>query len=291
MKGIKMSDPKVTIEEDTPKVEVMPSVPSDAQKQADKEDNRPGFTVPRDFVLIPTLGKLYPPSHPLHNQENVEVRHLTAADEDILTSRSLLRSGKALDVLLQNCLVNKNIDIKDLVSGDKNSIMTFLRISGYGPEYEVNLECPNCEEEVQYTFDLGQLAVRTLDLTPSRPDRPYFNLDLPSGTNIEFKFLTSEEENEISELLEVTKRKTNSPLERNITTRYARQIVSVNGDEDRELINDFARNMMVNDSRFIRKFLSDNEPDVIMKQDFQCPLCSHKEEVDIPIGIGFFWPE
>jgi hypothetical protein len=265
--------------------------PNQNQANAMNEDKRSSFTIPRDYVILPTLGKLYPENHPLRNKENVEVRHLTAADEDILTSRSLLRSGKALDVLLQNCIVNKNIDINQLISGDKNSIMTFLRISGYGPEYEVQIDCPGCEEEVQYMFNLSQLPVRTLDLEPSRENDPYFSLTLPSGTVIEFKFLTSAEESEIAEMLELVKRKTNSPLERNITTRYAKQIVSVNGDENSETINEFARYMPVNDSRYFRKFLSDNEPDVIMKQDFVCPLCNHKEEIDIPIGIGFFWPE
>ena len=292
-----MNEAKLTLEEDVKeedKAENLPSIPpvrTDSARPDNTADDKSGFTIPRDYVLLPTLGRLYPKNHPLHNQENIEVRHLTAADEDILTSRALLKSGKALDVLLQNCIVNKSISTKDLVSGDKNSIMTFLRISGYGPEYDVSLNCPSCEEEVQYTFDLSRLGIRTLDIETSRDDKPYFLLELPSGNNIEFKFLTSDEEQEIADLLEVTKRKTNSPLERNITTRYSRQIVSVNGDESQDTINDFIRTMRVNDSRFIRKFIADNEPDVIMKQNFSCPMCSHKEEVDIPIGVGFFWPE
>jgi len=258
---------------------------------SEREDAKTGFTVPRDMVLLPSMGKLYGKNHPLHKQEFVEVRHLTAADEDILTSRSLLRSGKALDHLLQNCIVDKSVSIDDLVSGDKNSIMTFLRISGYGSDYEVKMECPSCEDEVQYTFDLSRLSVRTLDLIPEDIEKPLFTIKLPSGNEISFKFLTSAEENEISEILEVTKRKTNSPLERNITTRYSKQIQSVNGDSSQETINSFVKSMSVADSRAFRKFMSDNEPDVIMKQPYTCPMCDHKEEVDIPIGVGFFWPE
>lgn len=258
---------------------------------SEKEEGRSGFTIPRDQVLLPSMGKLYPTNHPLHGQEFIEVRHLTAADEDILTSRSLLRSGKALDHLLQNCIVDKSIQIDDLVSGDKNAIMTFLRISGYGEDYEVKIECPSCEEEIQHTFDLTKLAVRTLDLTPEDQNNPTFDLELPSGNWIKFKFLTSSEENEITEILELTKKKTGSPLERNITTRYSRQILSVNGDDSQDTIQNFIKTMTVRDSRAFRKFLSDNEPDVIMKQEYSCPMCSNKEEVDIPIGVGFFWPE
>jgi len=296
---------KVTVEEESTQQEPKPDVPVETQdpprrevtqdpprrEVAEREEERPGFSVPRDMVLIPSLGKLYPPSHPLHNQENIEVRHLTAADEDILTSRALLRSGKALDHLLQSCIMDKSISVGDLISGDKNSIMTFLRISGYGPEYDVKIDCPSCEEEVQHTFDLSQLSVRTLDLTPEDQNNPVFTLELPSGVVVDFKFLNSAEEAEIAEILETTKRKTNSPLERNITTKYSRQILAVNGDTNQATISSFIKSMSVRDSRAFRKFLIDNEPDVIMKQDFICPMCSHKEEVDIPIGVGFFWPE
>jgi len=258
---------------------------------SEKEEERSGFTIPRDQVLLPSMGKLYPTNHPLHGQQFIEVRHLTAADEDILTSRSLLRSGKALDHLLQNCIVDKSINIDDLISGDKNAIMTFLRISGYGEDYEVKIECPSCEEEIQHTFDLTKLAVRTIDLVPEDKNNPTFDLELPSGNWVKFKFLTSAEENEITEVLELTKKKTGSPLERNITTRYSRQILSVNGDDSQDTIQNFIRTMTVRDSRAFRKYLSDNEPDVIMKQEYSCPMCANKEEVDIPIGVGFFWPE
>jgi len=196
-----------------------------------------------------------------------------------------------LDHLLQNCIVDKSINIDDLISGDKNAIMTFLRISGYGEDYEVKIECPSCEEEIQHTFDLTKLAVRTIDLVPEDKNNPTFDLELPSGNWVKFKFLTSAEENEITEVLELTKKKTGSPLERNITTRYSRQILSVNGDDSQDTIQNFIRTMTVRDSRAFRKYLSDNEPDVIMKQEYSCPMCANKEEVDIPIGVGFFWPE
>jgi len=283
-----MAKSKIKVEEDTAEG-ASPPIPR--QEVANKDEQRSGYSVPRDMVLLPSMGKLYGETHPLHKEEFIEVRHLTAADEDILTSRSLLRSGKALDHLLQSCIVDKSISVDDLVSGDKNSIMTFLRISGYGPDYEVRLDCPSCEEENNYTFDLSGLAVRTLDLNPEDVNNPAFDFALPSGINIKFRFLTSMEENEIQEVLRVTKQKTGSPLERNITTRYSKQILSVNGDDSPETISNFVKSMSIRDSRAFRKYLNDNEPDVIMKQPFTCSYCGHKEEVDIPIGVGFFWPE
>ena len=108
-----------------------------ASERGEQYDQMAGFTVPRDFVMLPSKGMIYPSDSPLHNLEELEVRHLTAADEDILTSRSLLRSGTAIDTLLDNVIINKSIKAEELISGDKNAIMTFLRITGYGPEYNI----------------------------------------------------------------------------------------------------------------------------------------------------------
>jgi len=102
-----------------------------------------GFVVPRDFVMLPSKGVIYPIDSPLHGLEEIEVRHLTAQDEDVLTSRSLLRSGKALDAVLNNVILNKSVKADKMISGDKNAILTFLRITGYGPEYVVQIDCPS----------------------------------------------------------------------------------------------------------------------------------------------------
>ena len=108
-----------------------------ASQKASEYDQMAGFSVPRDYVMLPSKGRIYPTNSPLHNLEEIEVRHLTAADEDILTSRALLRSGKAIDTMLSNVIMNKSVNINDLISGDKNAILTFLRITGYGPVHGV----------------------------------------------------------------------------------------------------------------------------------------------------------
>ena len=113
-----------------------------ASQKAAEYDQMAGFSVPRDYVMLPSKGRIYPADSPLYNLEEIEVRHLTAADEDILTSRALLRTGKAIDTMLSNVLMNKSINVDDFISGDKNAILTFLRITGYGPEYDVEVDCP-----------------------------------------------------------------------------------------------------------------------------------------------------
>ena len=262
-----------------------------AAQRATEYDQMAGFSVPRDFVMLPSKGMIYPEGSPLHNLEEVEVRHLTATDEDILTSRALLRSGKAIDTMLSNVIMNKSIKIDELISGDKNAILTFLRITGYGPEYPVEIDCPGCGDTIKHEFDLGKLTMRFLDVLPVSPGENRFSFQLPSGMEIEFKLLNSAEDAQITEEQDKLKRTTNSPLEKNVTTKYKHQIISVDNNEDQTFINNFVNAMNLRDSRAFRTYLEEVEPDVNMKQDFKCRMCGHTEEVDIPITVGFFWPE
>ena len=262
-----------------------------ASQKAAEYDQMAGFSVPRDYVILPSKGRIYPPDSPLHNLEEIEVRHLTAADEDILTSRALLRTGKAIDTMLSNVLMNKSVNVNDFISGDKNAILTFLRITGYGPEYDVEVDCPGCNETIKHQFDLTKLTMRFLDVEPMGAGENRFEFILPSGIRIEFKLLNSAEDQKISDEQDKLKRTTNSPLEKNITTKYKHQIISVNDKEDQTFINNFVDTMNLRDSRAFRTYLEEVEPDVDMKQDFKCRMCGHSEEVEIPVTVGFFWPE
>ena len=210
-----------------------------ASQRASEYDQMAGFSVPRDFVMLPSKGMIYPEGSPLHNMEEVEVRHLTATDEDILTSRALLRSGKAIDTMLTNVLLNKSINVNELISGDKNAILTFLRITGYGPEYPVEIDCPGCGDTIKHEFDLSKLTMRFLDVSPVASGQNRFSFQLPSGLDIEFKLLNSAEDAQITEEQEKLKRTTNSPLEKNVTTKYKHQLVSVDSNEDQTFINNF----------------------------------------------------
>ena len=262
-----------------------------AAQKATEYDQMAGFSVPRDYVMLPSKGRIYPADSPLYNLEEIEVRHMTAADEDILTSRALLRTGKAIDTMLSNVLMNKSINISEFISGDKNAILTFLRITGYGPDYDVEIDCPGCNESIKHQFDLTKLTMRFLDVEPLSDGHNRFDFILPSGVRIEFKLLNSAEDQEISDEQEKLRRTTNSSLEKNITTKYKHQIISVDDKEDQTFINNFVDTMNLRDSRAFRTYLEEVEPDVDMKQDFKCRMCGHSEEVEIPVTVGFFWPE
>ena len=262
-----------------------------AQKMGAAANEASAFKVPTEFVPLPSFGLVYSPNSPLHNLKEIEVRYMTAADEDILTSRSLLRSGKAIDAVLKNCILDARINPEELLSGDKNALITFLRVSGYGPEYKVEIDCPSCEETSKYEFDLSQLEMKTLDVEPIEQGENRFHIQLPTGTHIEFKFLNSAEEKEISDAQDRIKRSTNSPVDRNVTTRLKNTIISIDGNTDSSLINQYVDTLNVRDSRALRKYMEDNTPDIDMKQEFNCPHCGHRGEVDVPISVGFFWPD
>ena len=262
-----------------------------AQKMGAEANEASAFKVPTEFVPLPSFGLVYSPNSPLHNLKEIEVRYMTAADEDILTSRSLLRSGKAIDAVLKNCILDARINPEELLSGDKNALITFLRVSGYGPEYKVEIDCPSCEETSKYEFDLSQLEMKTLDVEPIEQGENRFHIQLPTGTHIEFKFLNSAEEKEISDAQDRIKRSTNSPVDRNVTTRLKNTIISIDGNTDSSLINQYVDTLNVRDSRALRKYMEDNTPDIDMNQEFNCPHCGHRGEVDVPISVGFFWPD
>ena len=187
--------------------------------------------------------------------------------------------------------MNKQIRVDELISGDKNALLTFLRITGYGPEYAVEIECPECDENVKHDFDLSQLKMRFLDIDPVHEGENRFKFLLPSGVEIEFKLLNSAEDAKINEEQEKARRVTNSPIDKVVTTRYKTQIISVDDKDDQTFINNFVDTMNLRDSRAFRTYMDEIDPDVIMKQDFKCPMCGHGTEVDIPITVGFFWPE
>ena len=262
-----------------------------AQKMGAEANEASAVKVPTEFVPLPSFGLVYPPNSPLHNLKEIEVRYMTAIDEDILTSRSLLRSGKAIDAVLKNCILDARINPEELLSGDKNALITFLRVSGYGPEYKVEIDCPSCEETSKYEFDLSQLEMKTLDIEPMEKGENRFHIQLPTGTHIEFKFLNSAEEKEISDAQDRIKRSTNSPVDRNVTTRLKNTIISIDGNTDSSLINQYVDTLNVRDSLALRKYMEDNTPDIDMKQEFNCPHCGHRGEVDVPISVGFFWPD
>ena len=252
-----------------------------------------GMEVPVESVPLPSEGRIYPVDSSSHNRETIEIKAMTAREEDILTSRALIKKGTVISELLRSCIVDKSLNVDDLISGDRNALMTAIRITGYGSDYKVEVECPECGEKTSPTFSLSELPIKRLEIEPIEAGSNLFEFVLPvSKKRVVFKFLTGRDERDISvELERKKKQKIGGDVDSMITSRLLHSIVSVDGIADKGKIATFVRNMPARDSRSLRKFMDDNEPGVEMKSWMECESCAESSEVTLPIGASFFWPD
>ena len=250
-----------------------------------------GFEIPVESVPLPTHGLVYPSDSPLHGLETVEIRSMTAREEDILTSRALIKKGTVITNLLQSCVVDKRVDVQRMLSGDRNAIMIALRITGYGAEYTAEVDCPSCGDRSKHEFDLSALPIKDLQIQPVEVGMNLFEFQLPvTKKNVRFKFLTGADEEEIMTIQE-RKKKSGAQADSLVTTRLQFSIVAVDGKTDKSLIASFIRSMPARDSMTLRQFIDKNEPGIDMKQFIDCSACGESSEVRMPLGASFFWPE
>ena len=267
---------------------VDPRMPRNSQ--ADKVKADFGLDVPQEIVPLPSNGKVYPQESSLHGAETVEIRAMTAREEDILTSRALLKKGTVITELIKSCMVDRSINTLDLLSGDRNALMVAIRVTGYGAEYAVELECNECGVKSPHEFDLGALPIKRLEIEPVLQGHNLFEFKLPySGKVVRFKFMTGRDEEDMATLAEKQK-KLGLPSDANVTTGLLYSIVSIDGIDDRAKISNFVKMMPARDSLALRNYTKDNEPGIIMKQETSCSACGHSEEVSMPLGVTFLWP-
>ena len=268
-------------------------VPAMAQEQAQTFS----YITPTELIDIPSKGLYYPPEHPLHMKESIEIRHMTAKDEDTLTSRSLLKKGVAVDKMLNDIITDKSIKVENMLIGDKNALIIASRISGYGAEYETKVTCPSCNTVNQHSFDLSdykmanpipeeELQKLGININLNKN----FVLTLPlSKLNIEAKFLNGMDERNIIQRTQ-DNQKNNLP-ENAMTQQMKYFIVSVNGETDRRKINQFVDNMPAKDSKYLRNVYKNINPNVSMEQQFTCSSCDFQETMEVPFTSDFFWPK
>ena len=252
------------------------------------------FVAPTDFVDLPSGGKFYAEDHPLHNKECIEIRQMTAKDEDILTSQTLIQKGVAVDRLLQNLLVD-NVDIDSLLVGDKNAVIMAARINGYGAQYDTKVQCPICTNYSEYSFDLNEnvkfqsVDENYEDLGAKKTSSNTFMISLPaSKVEVEVKLLTSGDEKKLARHVERIK-KLKLP-ESTLTDQIKMFVTSANGETNPSVVSDFVDHMPAKDSRFLRDLYSKLIPNVDMKQSFTCFHCNSEMEMEVPFSADFFWP-
>ncbi len=243
------------------------------------------FQAITDVVALPSKGIFY------HNkQSSIKVKHLTADDENILTSPELIRNGKVLDVLLENAIVDGNLSAEDMLVGDRNAVLFFLRKEGYGDVYPVKMACPSCGETFKEDVLISSLGMKNLEVQPD--SEGLFSVELPKTRwKIKFRMLTGKDEAYLTKKAEQPKKtKKNVSYSQLLTERYIIQIMFINGDNDKLKIQKAASNMPISDSLFLREYMREIEPGVDMSYNFNCKSCGHQFEDNVPITATLFWP-
>jgi hypothetical protein len=247
---------------------------------------------PTEVVDLPSKGLLYPKDSPLAGG-TIELKYMTAKEEDILTSRNLIQKGIVLDKLLESIIVDENVSLNDLLLGDKNAIMIATRILGYGKDYTVSLTDPSTGDKQEETFDLTEITDKKIDSKLFKAGKNEFEFELPAAkVKILFRLLTHKEEKEIeAELKAYKKFAKNSGITAEITTRLKKAIVSVNGDTSLKRISEFVENELLSrDSLSFREYLIKITPDVDMSFTFTSDQTGEDTTMDIPLDVEFFWP-
>ena len=239
------------------------------------------FKLPTEQVELPSKGLLYSEDNPLSSGK-VEIKYMTAKEEDILTNQSYIKKGIVLDKLLQSLIVDKNIKYDDLIVGDKNALLIAARILGYGSTYEFEYEGE------KQTVDLSTLENKPFDESVITKGKNEFDYELPkTGTKISFKILDGRDERSIERELQGLK-KINKDASPELSTRLKYIITAIEGNPDKKGVREFVDNfLLAQDSRALRNYIKLVQPDV----DLTFFPDGSSYDVTIPIGLSFFWPD
>jgi len=247
---------------------------------------------PTEIIPLPSKGLLYPEGHPLANG-TIEMKYMTAREEDILTSQNLIKQGVVLDKLFESLIVTP-INYGDLFVGDKNAIMVASRILGYGKDYIVEIEDPFSNGTKQkVTIDLTQIEHKEVDYSLFESRKNEFDFTLPnSKRTITFRLLTHDIDKQIqSEIKSMNKTLVKTGIDKELTTRLKHIIIAVDGETGRAAINDFVDNQLFAlDSRALRQYIKEISPDLDMTFTFVSDTTGEVKEIDIPMEVSFFWP-
>jgi hypothetical protein len=237
------------------------------------------FKIPTEMVDLPSKGLLYPEGNPLA-EGKVEMKYMTAKEEDILTNQAYIKQGIVLDKLLQSLIVTK-LNYDDLIVGDKNALMVAARVLGYGKDYDF------VYDDESYVVDLSTIENKVFDESLIKKGTNEFSYTLPnSGNLITFKILTAGDDKKIDAELAGLK-KINKDSSPELSTRLKYLITSVNSDREAKTIREFVDNhLLARDSRLLREYIRQVQPDV----DLTFTTTSG-EEVAIPVNLSFFWPD
>jgi len=245
---------------------------------------------PTEEVSLPSKGLLYPENSPLKSGK-IEMKYMTAKEEDILTNVNLIKNGTVLDKLLKSLIVTPNVNYDDLLIGDKNAVLVAARILGYGPEYDIQLKHPETGENAKATIDLTTLEDEHLDKKLITEGKNEFSFTLPaSKREVIFKLLTHGDEQKIEQEIKGLKKINRVGLEG--TTKLKHVILAIDGNFDKKAVREFIDgNFLARDSRALRNHIKNISPDVILQADAVFEDGVVEPKFMFPLGSDFFWPD
>ena len=250
-----------------------------------------GWEIPYESVPVPSRGVVYHPDSMLYALEAVQIKAMTAKEEDILASQALLKEGTVITNLIKSCLIEKSIDPAEMISGDRNALMVSIRITGYGSNYPYTSECENCGSVNKKDSNLAELGIKRLEIEPVEPGKNEFLFKLPiTKKSVTFKFLNENDDRDRKVAAKMLQKHTKSKVTNNVTSFLEYSIVSVDGITDRNKIKHFVMYMPARDSKALRNFINSNEPGIDMSQEYECDSCGHLNKTNLPITPEFFWP-
>lgn len=239
------------------------------------EYGQQNFTLPHDVVPLPSRGLFYK-----NKKKSLKVGYLTASDENIL-----MGGGDDMTVnLLRNKIYEPDVRVDDLLEGDVEAILIFLRNTSFGPEITINSKDPVTNKQFEATVLIDSLPI-VQGQTPSE-DGTFTTILPKSNATVKLKPLTYGDIMAINRMADTYPQGRVAPR---ITWRLTKQIVEVNGSTDKNEISKFVEQMPIMDSKHIRKFMDDNEPRLDMKKVIKAPS-GETLTVNVGFGVEFFRP-
>mgnify|MGYP003627507998 FL=1 len=273
--------------------ELKAKIISEAPVKSKVEQQEKEYKFPVETIDLPSKGLLYPELNPLSSGK-IDIKYMTAKEEDILTSQNLIKNGTVIDRLLRSLIVSP-INYNDLLVGDKNAVMIAARILAYGKDYKVELTDPNSGDKQEELVDLTQFEYKEFDDKDITRGENRFSFKLPaSKRTLEFKLLSHGDEQAVQDELRLNKKKFKggfAGVKPELSTRLRKMIIGVDGESDPIKIRQFVdEEFLSRDSLAFREHIQNISPDIDLTYSYYSESTGDEEEITLPMNVQFFWP-
>ena len=230
--------------------------------------------VPGHIVKLPSFGRVYPESSPLRSG-TVEIRYMTAYDEDILMNTSYINENVVYEKLIDSLLLTTGVQSSEISNQDLDAIIIMARIHSYGEKYPVRVTDPVTNKVLDREIDLSEIEFKKFELeSDANGEFEYVRSD--NGDVIKFKYLSSKETKELDD-------------DHMISGITSKAIQAINDNRDKNYINDYVKYEFIGkESRAFRKYMTDNIYGLDMNYKFEGES-GDTFTAGFQIGSDIFW--